>query len=104
MKLELQRGLARQLRDNHKRQVQACREEREEARKIEENIRKYNEREINRARRRRERDDEYRGQLLSQVQQDSIRRMRVALPQESYIVHKRALREAIKWRNSRHLK
>ena len=40
MKLELQRGLARQLRDNHKRQVQACREEREEARKIEENIRK----------------------------------------------------------------
>ena len=104
MKLELQRGLARQLRDNHKRQVQMCREEREEARKIKENTQKYNEREINRARQRRERDDKYRGQLLRQVQQDSIRRMRVALPQESYIVHKRALREAIKWRNSRHLK
>ena len=55
MKLELQRGLARQLRDNHKRQVQARREERQEARKIEENIRKHNERETNRARRRRER-------------------------------------------------
>ena len=75
-----------------------------EARKIKENTQKYNEREINRARQRRERDDKYRGQLLRQVQQDSIRRMRVALPQESYIVHKRALREAIKWRNSRHLK
>ena len=101
MKLELQRGLERQLRDSRKRQVEACREEREEARRIEESTRKYNEREIHRARQRQERDREYRAKLLRQVQGNSMRRLHVALPQESYVVHKRALRDAMKWRNSR---